>query len=156
MPRRVRATGARDDASASAAAAPGPAAGSTDGSADGSAYGSTAGSTAGRPSDGSGAAAGNDTSAAAAGDDASSAAGRYYPATGMWRLPGAVPGRRRRATVLQGQSLQRVRARSRGDRHVPVLRRGPVTVTAAAAAGGGLLQRRGDRARAVEEVVRQQ
>ena len=144
-------TSSYDAASASAAdgSAAGSAAGSTDSSAGRSADGSTAGSTAGRPSDGSSAAAGNDASAA--GDDASSAAGRYYPATGMWRLPGAVPGRRRRAAVLQGARLQRVRERGRGDRHVPVLRRGPV-----AAAGGGLLQRRGDRARAVEEVdVRQ-
>ena len=103
---------------------------------DSSAAGSTAGSAAaGRPSDGAGAAA------------------RYYPATGMWCLPGAVQGRRRRAAVLQGARLQRVRERGRGDRHVPVLRRGPV-----AAAGGGLLQRRGDRARAVEElgVIRKQ
>ena len=106
-------------------------------STDSSAAGSTAGSAAaGRPSDGAGAAA------------------RYYPAAGdvLRRLPGAVSGRRRRrAAVLQGARLQRVRERGRGDRHVPVLRRGPV-----AAAGGGLLQRRGDRARAVEEVdVRQ-
>ena len=57
--------------------------------------------------------------------------------------------------MLQGARLQRVRERGRGDRHVPVLRRGPLAA-AAAAAGGGLLQRRGDRARAVEEVdVRQ-
>ena len=78
---------------------------------------------------------------------------RYYPAAGMWRLPGAVPGRRRRrATVLQGARLRRVRERGRGDRHVPVLRRGPV------AGCGGLLQRRGDRARAFEElgVIRKQ
>ena len=79
---------------------------------------------------------------------------RYNPATGMWRLPGAFPGRRRRAAVLQGARLRRVRERGRGDRHVPVLRRGPFA--APAAAGGGLLERRGDRARAVEEVdVRQ-
>ena len=86
-----------------------------------------------------------DSKRSAADDDAP--AGRYYPAAGMWRLPGAVPRRRRRATVLQGARLRRVRERGRGDRHVPVLRRGPV-----AAAGGGLLQRRGDRARAVEEL----
>ena len=89
-----------------------------------------------------------DSKRSAADDDAP--AGRYYPAAGMWRLPGAVPRRRRRATVLQGARLRRVRERGRGDRHVPVLRRGPVA--AAAAAGGGLLERRGDRARAVAEV----
>ena len=115
-------TGARDDATPT----------------NSSAAGSTAGSAAaGRPSDGAGAAA------------------RYYPAAGvvLRRLPGAVSGRRRRrAAVLQGARLRRVRERGRGDRHVPVLRRGPVTVTAAAAAEGGLLQRRGDRARAVAEV----
>ena len=93
-----------------------------------------------------------DSKRSAADDDAP--AGRYYPAAGMWRLPGAVPRRRRRATVLQGARLRRVRERGRGDRHVPVLRRGPVA--AAAAAGGGLLERRGDRARAAREVVRQQ
>ena len=58
--------------------------------------------------------------------------------------------------MLQGARLQRVRERGRGDRHVPVLRRGPV----AAAGGGGLLERRGDRARAFEELgvipIRQQ
>ncbi len=54
--------------------------------------------------------------------------------------------------MLQGARLRRVRARSRGDRDVPVLRRGPVTAAAAAAAGGRLLERRGDRPRAVEEV----
>ena len=122
MPRRVRATGARDDAY----------------STDSSAAGSTAGSAAaGRPSDGAGSAA------------------RYYPAAGvvLRRLPGALSGRRRRrAAVLQGARLRRVRERGRGDRHVPVLRRGPVTVTAAAAAGGGLLERRGDRPRAFEEL----
>ena len=53
-------------------------------------------------------AAGNDASAAGAGDDASAAAGRYCPATGMRRLPG-VPGGRRRAAVLQGARLRRVR-----------------------------------------------
>ena len=126
MPWRVRATGAGN---ASAAAA--------DGSTDGSAAGSTAAGSAaaGRPSHGAAAAA------------------RYYPAAGdvLRRLPGAVSGRRRRrAAVLQGARLQRVRERGRGDRHVPFLRRGPVA--AAAAAGGGLLERRGDRARAVEEV----
>ena len=176
MPRRVCATGARDDAGAPAAAAPGPAdgsaagsaAGSADGSvagsADGSAAGSTAGSVAGRPSDGS---------SAAAGDDTSVAAGRSYPAAGMWRLPGAVPERRRRAPVLQGARLRRVRERGRGDRHVPFLRRGPVAggllqrraiavavglQRRAIAVAGGLLERRGDRARAVAEVgvVRQQ
>ena len=82
---------------------------------------------------------------------------RYYPAAGMWRLPGAVPGRRRRrATVLQGARLQRVRERGRGDRHVPVLRRGPVAgglfQRRAIAVAGGLLERRGDRPRAVEEL----
>jgi len=163
MPRRVRATGARDDASAPAAAAPGPADGSdgsTDSSTDGSADRSTAGSAAGRPSDGSSAAAGNDASAAAVGDDA--AAGRYYSATGMWRLPGAVPRRRRRAAVLQGARLRRVLKRGRGDRHVPILRRGPVAgglfQRRAIAVAGGLLQRRGDRARAFEElgVIRKQ
>ena len=102
------------------------------------------------------------------GDDASAAAGRYYPAAGMRRLPGAVPGRRRRAAVLQGARLRRVRERGRGDRHVPVLRRGPVAggllqrraiavaggllQRRAVAAAGGLLERRGDRARAVEKV----
>ena len=102
------------------------------------------------------------TLASAAGDDASSAAGRYYPATSMWRLPGAVQGRRRRAAVLQGARLQRVRERGRGDRHVPVLRRGPVAgglfQRCAIAVAGGLLERRGDRARAVEElgVIRKQ
>ena len=107
-----------------------------------------------------------DSKRSAADDDAP--AGRYYPAAGMWRLPGAVPRRRRRATVLQGARLRRVRERGRGDRHVPVLRRGPVAGglfqrRAIAVAGGllqrraisvagGLLQRRGDRARAVEEL----
>ena len=101
---------------------------------------------AGRPSDGAGAAA------------------RYYPAAGdvLRRLPGAVPGRRRRAAVLQGARLRRVRERGRGDRHVPVLRRGPVAgglfQRRAIAVAGGLLQRRGDRARAFEElgVIRKQ
>ena len=84
----------------------------------------------------------------------SAAAGRYYPGAGMRRLPGAVQGRRRRAAVLQGARLQRVRERGRGDRHVPVLRRGPVAgglfQRRAIAVAGGLLERRGDRARAVE------
>ena len=94
------------------------------------------------------------------GDDA--AAGRYYSATGMWRLPGAVPRRRRRAAVLQGARLRRVLKRGRGDRHVPILRRGPVAgglfQRRAIAVAGGLLQRRGDRARAFEElgVIRKQ
>ena len=102
-----------------------------------------------------------DSKRSAADDDAP--AGRYYPAAGMWRLPGAVPRRRRRAAVLQGARLRRVRERGRGDRHVPVLRRGPVAAAGkglfqrrAIAVAGGLLERRGDRARAVREVVRQQ